>query len=59
MFPRRGFEVLPRRWVAERTLAWLWNDRRMDKDHERLCVPTEAFAYAAMMRLMMRRLARA
>jgi transposase len=59
MFPRRGFEVLPRRWVTERTFAWLCHNRRMDKDHERLCVRTEAFAYAVMTRLMVRRLARA
>jgi hypothetical protein len=59
MFPRRGFEVLPRRWVAERTFAWLSHNRRMGKDHERLCSTGETFVYAAMIRLMVRRLARA
>jgi transposase len=59
MFPRRGFEILPRRWVAERTFAWLGHNRRMGKDHERLCATTEAFVYATMTRLMVRRLARA
>ena len=59
MFPRQGFEILPRRWVAERTFAWLCHNRRMGKDHERLCATTEAFVYAAMTRLMVRRLTRA
>jgi putative transposase len=56
---RRGFEVLPRRWVVERTFAWLCHNRRMSKDYERLCVTSEAFVYVAMTRLMVRRLARA
>jgi putative transposase len=56
--PRRGFEVLPRRWVVERTFAWLSQNRRMSKDYERLCVSAEAFVYAAMIRLLVRRLAR-
>jgi putative transposase len=59
LLPRRGFEILPRRWVAERTFAWLSHNRRMAKDYERLCSTGEAFVYAAMMRLMVRRLARA
>jgi putative transposase len=59
LLPRRGFEVLPRRWVVERTFAWLSQNRRMSKDYERLCVTGEAFVYAAMSRLMVRRLARA
>ena len=56
---RPGFENLPRRWVAERTFAWLSRNRRMSKDHERPCSAGEAFVYAAMTRLMARRLARA
>jgi putative transposase len=56
---RRGFQVLPRRWVVERTFAWLTQNRRMSKDYERLCATGEAFIYAAMTRLMVRRLARA
>ena len=60
LLPQRGFEILPRRWVAERTFAWLSHNRRMAKDYERLCFTgEEAFVYAAMMRLMVRRLARA
>jgi putative transposase len=57
LIPRRGFEILPRRWVAERTFAWLSHNRRMSKDYERLCATGEAFVYAAMTRLMVRRLA--
>jgi putative transposase len=56
---RLGFERLPRRWVAERTFAWISHNRRMSKDYERLCSAAEALVYAAMIRLMVRRLARA
>src|SRR5215203_91753 len=56
---RPGFENLPRRWVAERTFAWISQNRRMGKDHERLCATGEAFIYVAMTRLMVRRLAHA
>jgi putative transposase len=56
---RPGFENLPRRWVAERTFAWISHNRRMSKDHERLCATGEALIYAAMTRLMVRRLAHA
>jgi putative transposase len=59
LMPPRGFRVLPRRWVVERTIAWLSHNRRMAKDYERLCATGEAFVYAAMARLMVRRLARA
>ena len=59
LMPPRGFQVLPRRWVVERTLAWIGHNRRMAKDYERLCVTGEAFVYVAMTRLMVRRLARA
>jgi putative transposase len=59
LLPRRGFEVLPRRWVVERTFSWLSQNRRMSKDYERMCVTAEAFVYLAMTRLMVRRLARA
>ena len=56
---RPAFENLPRRWVAERTFAWISHNRRMSKEHERLCSTAEAFVHAAMARLMVRRLARA
>ena len=59
LLPRRGFELLPRRWVVERTFSWLSQNRRMSKDYERLCATSEAFVYAAMTRLMVRRLASA
>jgi len=59
LLPRRGFEVLPRRWVVERTFSWLSQNRRMSKDYERLCGTSETFICAAMTRLMVRRLARA
>jgi len=55
----RGFRVLSRRWVVERTFSWLSQNRRMSKDYERLCATGEAFVYVAMSRLMVRRLARA
>ena len=57
LMPPRGFRVLPRRWVVERTFAWISHNRRMAKDYERLCATGEAFVYAAMRRLMVRRLA--
>ncbi len=57
LLPRRGFELLPRRWVVERTFSWLSQNRRMSKDYERLCATSEAFVYIAMTRLMVRRLA--
>jgi putative transposase len=59
LMPPRGFKVLPRRWVVERTFSWLDQNRRMSKDYERLCATGEAFIYVAMSRLMVRRLARA
>jgi transposase len=58
LMPPRGFRVLPRRWVVERTVSWLSHNRRMSKDYERLCASAEAFVYAAMIRLIGRRLAR-
>jgi putative transposase len=59
LMPPRGFVVLPRRWVVERTFSWLSQNRRMSKDYERLTASAEAFIYVAMTRLMLRRLARA
>jgi transposase len=58
LLPPRGFVVLPRRWVVERTIAWIDHNRRMSKDYERLSATSEAFIYVAMSRLMLRRLAR-
>jgi putative transposase len=59
LMPPMGFRVLPRRWVVERTFSWLDQNRRLSKDYERLCASAEAFVYAAMIRLMVRRLVRA
>ncbi len=53
-----GFQVLPRRWVVERTFAWLGRNRRLGKDYEVLPETEEAWIYLAMSRLMIARLAR-
>jgi putative transposase len=54
---QKGFVVLPRRWVVERTFAWLTQCRRLSKDYEVLPRSSEAMRYIAMTRLMVRRLA--
>jgi transposase len=54
----KGFEVLPRRWVVERTFAWLGRCRRLAKDFERTIASAEAWVYIAHIRLLTRRLAR-
>jgi putative transposase len=54
----RSFKVLPRRWVVERTLAWICRSRRHSKDYEYLPENSEAMIYAAMIRLMVTRLAK-
>jgi putative transposase len=58
LIPPRGFRVLPRRWVVERTFSWIDHNRRMSKYYERLTETSEAFIYVAMSRLMVRRLTR-
>lgn len=52
-----GFQVLPKRWIVERTFAWLLNFRRLSKDYEYFPVTSTGMIYAAMTRLMLRRLA--
>jgi putative transposase len=51
-----GFKLLPRRWVVERTFAWLGKYRRLSKDYEYLCSTSEAFLFIAMLRTMLKRL---
>ena len=52
-----GFQVLPRRWVVERTFSWLISCRRLVVDYELLPFVSEALIYTAMIRLILRRLA--
>jgi putative transposase len=52
------FKILPRRWVVERTFAWLSRSRRLSKDYEHTVESSESFVYLAMIRIMLRRLAR-
>jgi len=52
-----GFHVLPRRWVVERTIAWLGRSRRLSKDYERLPTSSEVLIYLACIRLLLVRLA--
>jgi putative transposase len=54
----RGFRHLPRRWVVERTLAWIGRYRRMSKDYEYQTSSSEAMVYLTMLRLMLTRLAK-
>lgn len=53
----KGFHVLPRRWVVERTFGWLNNYRRLSKDYEELTNTSETLIYLAMSHIMVRRLA--
>ncbi len=54
---QKGFQVLARRWVVERTFAWLGRYRRLSKDYEALVSSSEAWIYLAMSCLMLKRLA--
>lgn len=54
----KGFQVLPHRWVVERTFGWLGRYRRLSKDYEGLTQSSEALVYAAMIHLMVKRLGR-
>lgn len=54
----KGFQVLPKRWIVERTFAWLSRHRRLSKDYERLTENSEAAIHIAMIDLMTKRLAR-
>ena len=52
----KGFEVLPKRWVVERTFGWFGRYRRLSKDYEYLPTTSETMIYIAMINLMLRRL---
>jgi Transposase and inactivated derivatives len=53
----RGFKVLPRRWVVERTFGWLGRQRRLSKDYEFHAATSEAMIRVTMIGVMLRRLA--
>ena len=53
-----GFVVQPKRWIVERTFAWLGRSRRLSKEYERTVESSEAFVKVAMIHLMIRRLQR-
>jgi hypothetical protein len=57
LWGHRTFKVLPRRWVVERTFAWLSLQRRLSIDYELLPQTSQAFIHLAMTRIMLRRLA--
>jgi putative transposase len=54
---QKGFVVLPKRWIVERTFAWFGRYRRLSKDDEELPASSETMIYIAMIHLMLRRLA--
>jgi len=55
----KGFVVLPKRWIVERTLAWISRNRRLMRDFERYATTVAAFVKLAMIRIMLKRLTRA
>jgi len=54
----KGFKVLPKRWIVERTFGWLSKQRRLSKDYETSCRSSEAIIRIAMSRLMLNRISR-
>ncbi len=55
---QKGFEVLPKRWIVERTFAWLGKCRRLSKDYEFLPQTSENWIYIPMIHLVLKRLSR-
>ncbi|KIC73130.1 Transposase [Neochlamydia sp. TUME1] len=51
-----SFKVLPKRWIVERTFAWIGRNRRTSKDYEYLTTTSENWIYLSMIRLMLRRI---
>jgi transposase len=58
LLPPRGFRVLPRRWIVERTFAWPGRNRRLANDYEARPQTTEVLMAVAMIGPMLRRLTR-
>ena len=54
----KGFKLLPRRWVVERTFGWLGRYRRLTRDYEEVVESSESMVYVAMIQVMRKRLAR-
>lgn len=52
------FVILPKRWIVERTFAWISRNRRLARDFERYAATVEAFFHLAMIRIMLKRLTR-
>lgn len=55
---KKGFAVLPKRWIVERTLSWIRRNRRLARDVEHLARTAEALVRLAMIKIMLKRLAR-
>jgi putative transposase len=56
-FGTKGFVILPKRWIVERTFSWLGRYRRLSKDYERVTENSQAVIYIAMINIMSKRLA--
>ena len=52
----KGFKLLPKRWIVERTLGWIGRNRRLSKDYERFSNTEESWIYLGMISLMLNRL---
>ena len=52
---QKGFKLLPRRWVVERTFSWFYQSRRLSKDYEKKVKNSQAMCYIAMIKMMANR----